>query len=137
MNKIALVTSYIAFLSLSPDQISPNQSAIRIYQNDTSQVDDGEIWGSSLRLFFIKDEHILLATSHSRDLSNELLRVKSLLNKTKSDKTDDYYWYDFAFILPSKDTLYTDRKFHRWRSGTKRALIASPINAYVNTAFAR
>jgi hypothetical protein len=131
MNKIALVSSCLAFLSLSPDQ-----STIKIYHNDTSQVDDGEIWGSTLRLFFVKDAQIHLATSHSRDLANELLRVKSLLNKTKSDKTVDYYRYDFALILGS-DTLYTDSHFYRWRSGTKRALIASPINAYVNTAFAQ
>jgi hypothetical protein len=132
MYKIAFLGAYLAFMCVTPEQ-----AKTRIYYADTSHLSDGEIWGSELLLFFSKDNHIRVTTSYSRGLAKELLRVKRLLAKTKANTEMDDYPYDYAFILRSNDTLYTDSNFRRWRSGTKRALIASPINAYVSTAFAR
>jgi hypothetical protein len=115
------------------------QRGTKIYHHNLSHsaISDGEIDSSNLRAFFVKDEDIRTTTSPSRGLATELRRVKHRLAETATDTTIDYTFYDYAFILPSQDTLYTDSQFYQWRSDTKRGRLASPIKAYVSTAFAR
>jgi hypothetical protein len=128
MRKLVLLGSCVTLFSLAP-----GQGVTRIYQNDTSQVDDGEIWGSTLPLFFVKDVQIRVTESYSRSLAQELRRVKGQLAKTKNSKAVDYYPYAYAFILASQDTLYTDSYFSRWRCGNRRALVTNTVKSCLST----
>jgi hypothetical protein len=128
MRNLVLLGSCVTFLSLAP-----GQEVTRIYQSDTSQVDDGEIWGSTRHLFFFKDVHIRVTESYSRSLAKELLRVKGLLAKTKNSKAVDYNPYAYTFILASQDTLYTDSHFYRWRCGNRCALVTNTVKSCLST----
>lgn len=134
MTRAVFLSSCLALLCFTPAQ-----RGTKIYHHSLSRpsISDGEIGSSNLHSFFVKNDDIRTATSPSRGLATELRRVKSLLAETATDSSSDYTFYDYAFILPSQDTLYTDSQFYHWRSSTKRGLLASPINAYVSTAFAR
>lgn len=124
MKKLVLLSSCVTFFSLAP-----GQGITRIYHNDTTQVDDGEIWGSTLSQFFVKDGQIRVTENSSRSLAQELLRVKGQLAKTNNSKAVDYYPYAYAFILASQDTLYTDSHFSRWRCGSRRARVTNTVNS--------
>lgn len=115
--------------------LAPQQRPIMIYHHEPpGTVDDGEIWGSQLHLFFVPDAQVHVTTSSSRRLANELQRVQGLLQQTNPTYSADYYPYAYAFILPSADTLYTDTQFQRWRGGHRRARLPTSVNAYLNVA---
>lgn len=102
----------------------------KIYYNDTSKVDDGEIWGSNLNVFFSKDKNVKITDNSSTNLNVELKRIKKvLLEKGESVVKDDLY-YDYAFVMKSKDTLFTNSAFEIWRYKDKKGKILNKVTEY-------
>lgn len=99
-----------------------NRNLTIVYYNDTSKVDDGEIFGEQLQLFFTAAENIHISKIQSGKLNVELKKIKDTLNlMPRSTEPDDGY-YGYAFITPAKDTLFSDYGLAYWKSNGKSVL---------------
>ena len=110
---------------------SCNPSVI-VYYHETSQYDGGEIWGSDLDLFFDDSEDISINKLSSRDINLELTRIKKVLEKKKDIVEIDDNFYEYAFILGMKDTLYTNSAFEEWRYNNFKSKTASSIESLMD-----
>lgn len=90
----------------------------KIYCHNTSKFDDGEIWGSNLQCFFTFKNEVQISNSNSKELYKELENIKReiTIKGKKIDIDDDFY--DYAFVLSSKDTLYS-KSLAQWRFNKK------------------
>ena len=98
---------------------SCSSKVIMIFYNDTSKVDDGEIFGSELNRFFLKEESTLYFKTKSVYLDKELINIKkkSTVNSKFINKDDSYYSY--AFITKQGDTLFANEHLDLWRYRNK------------------
>jgi hypothetical protein len=104
----------------------------KIYYNDHSKVDDGEIWGSNLNGFFVKSENIIITSSSSVQLRNELRNVKAEIIKNGEVILKDDQYYDYALITKSGDTLFLNSAFEIWRYQNKKSkLPGSKVSKYL------
>ncbi|GHT20734.1 hypothetical protein FACS189429_8820 [Bacteroidia bacterium] len=87
---------------------------ICIYHNDTSNLDDGEIWGSNVNLFFGDNDNIRKVEIKSLKLSNELRKIKEQIMENGNDFYKDDACYNYAFITHTNDTIYCN-EFVVWR----------------------
>ena len=120
-----MIKSKIVFFSLLALSLFSCKMT-KIYYHNTQQIDDGEIWGSNLKSFFIQKDEVKITKSSSIELSNELLKIKNEIqsNGKLIDVDDDFY--DYAFVLSKKDTLYSKGLIH-WRYDEKTLRIESSM----------
>ena len=113
----------------------------KIYYNDTSYIDGGEIWGYELELFFTQEEeedgwqNIKIVESKSKKLSKQLQNIKNQIIDYGSEII--YYdsvfvyaneiFYDYAFITSSNDTLYCHKDWGEWCYKNKVAQIKNIV----------
>jgi len=102
--------------------ISCSQKVTKIYYNDSSKVDDGEIFGEALHIFFIQDKSIHIYQIQSNNLNNELQKIKDSINSTLTSGELDDSRYTYAFITVSKDTLFADYRLSYWKYKRKSIL---------------
>lgn len=109
----------IFLLSVISTILSCNNQKVVIYNHDNTQNDDGEIFGSNLKPFFIHNSpNINVTTIKSIGFSKKLLSIKERIQiKNNIIEPDDSY-YEYAFIN-KKDTLYADYRLEFWRYGNK------------------
>jgi hypothetical protein len=119
-----MVKNKILYLGLIAFLLSSCKMTTKIYYHDTSKFDDGEIWGSNLQSFFTLKGEVQVLNSNSKELNKELEDIKReiTIKGKKIDIDDDFY--DYAFILSSKDTLYS-KSLIKWRFNEKVFSIAN------------
>ena len=105
--------------------------ATKIYYNNTSNIDDGEIWGSNLNLFFVKNDRVKITQNKSNQLKTELKLIRDNLLKSNNVEKNDDYFYDYAFIINSKDTLYANSTFEIWRYRNLKDKVPNKVKSYV------
>jgi len=99
-----------------------------VYYNDSRKVDDGEIYGEALHVFFIPDKNIQLYKIKRREINAVLFRIKdSLKNRPPTNEPDDGY-YQYAFVTYKKDTLFADYRLNYWKYRNR-------ISIYINEEF--
>lgn len=121
------------------------QRTVMIYYNDTSSYDDGDIWGSNLPMFFEKksDIKIVVNETTSKKVLKELNRIRKNIF-LRGDKVsyiklfenytvvkDDHHFYDYAFVLNKKDTLYVNMALGVWRYDHQKLKIESSVEAFL------
>jgi hypothetical protein len=79
-----------------------------IYYNDTSQIDDGDIFGCCTKLFFVTDQHITTTRIKSQYLIKELASIKEIINKKGQEFYKDDNFYNYAFITNNRDTIFSN-----------------------------
>lgn len=102
---------------------------VTIFYHDTSKVDDGDIWGNNLMLFFSKKKDISVSRTNSPELINELYKIKDQIQRNGNDIEADDRFYEFAFVLMDMDTLYTNGGFFDWRYKNRTLQIKSNIKS--------
>jgi hypothetical protein len=94
---------------------SCSQKITTVYYNDTTKVDDGEIFGEALQAFFVEDKNIYIYQVKSEKLSEELLKIIKIISAKVTVQEPDDSYYTYAFISASKDTLFTDYRLSYWK----------------------
>ncbi|HYC40779.1 MAG TPA: hypothetical protein VEB63_09840 [Chitinophagaceae bacterium] len=113
--------TYIA-VTCSVGIISCSQKLTVVYYNDSSKVDDGEIYGEALYSFFDPDKNIHIYEIYSNDLDKKLQAViDSISSRSLPQEPDDAY-YNYAFITASRDTLFADYRLSYWKYHNKSVL---------------
>lgn len=106
--------SYIAlFFCLSI--MACSQKVTSVYYYDNTKVDDGEIFGESLERFFTRDENIHVYKVRSNKLEEELQKIKDSASAIPPSQELDDGYYGYAFITPSKDTLFAGYQLNYWK----------------------
>lgn len=82
---------------------------------DRETINDGEIWAGDLHVFFMERERIEKKIIRSRDVSKELNRILNQIKKAHSVTVFDDNYYEYAFIINFRDTLYTNNEFLYWK----------------------
>ncbi len=119
MKKNYYIGLFFALLCLSSCKVMT-----KIYYNDHSKVDDGEIWGSNLNSFFIKSESIITTSSSSVHLRDELRIIKDKIIKNGEVVMKDDQYYDYALVTKSGDTLFLNSAFEIWRYQNKKSKLS-------------
>ena len=109
----------IFLLLVIPTILSCSNQKVVIYNHNNTQNDDGEIFGSNLKPFFVYNSpNINVITIKSNGFSKKILSIKEKIQiKNNIIEPDDSY-YEYAFIN-KKDTLYADYRLEFWRYGNK------------------
>ncbi|WP_300686454.1 hypothetical protein [Chryseobacterium sp.] len=129
MNRIFLLLVTMIVLSCTSKEVL-------IYKHDNTKNDDGEIFGSNLKSFFNKNPNIYTVSINSKEISKKLLLIKEEIETVNNNVNPDDSYYEYAFIINKKDTLYTDYRLEFWRYGnnwisyklddvTKKTIISS------------
>lgn len=97
--------------------LSSCSGPITIYHHhiDRERILDGEIWNGNLHVFFKDNEDIERTVLRSRILAKELNRILTLIKKEQLVTVFDDNYYEYVFIINSRDTLYTNNKFAYWK----------------------
>lgn len=103
----------------------------KVYFHDTNDYDDGEIWGGQLSLFFKKNEDIKISQINNKKLSSELNRIRNVLISNNEFIEIDDGFYEYAFVLNKKDTLFTNGAFKEWRYRNLKSTVDNSINLYL------
>lgn len=82
-------------------------------------IDDGDIWGSQVFVFFkdTRELGIRIDSIKSGELDRALSKVLNQFSKTVPsplEMFDDQY-YEYVFITDSRDTLFTNGYFESWK----------------------
>ncbi|SIT25982.1 hypothetical protein SAMN05421786_1173 [Chryseobacterium ureilyticum] len=110
MNRIFLLLVTMIVLSCTSKEVL-------IYKHDNTKNDDGEIFGSNLKPFFNKNPNIYTVSINSKKISKKLLLIKEEIETVNNNVNPDDRYYEYAFIVNKKDTLYTDYRLEFWRYG--------------------
>ena len=119
IKKCKSISLYFTLLTLLSCETLTN-----VYYNDTSKIDDGEIWGSKLNTFFIQDKNIKVTTDNSNGLNKELMMIKKEIIKNGEEILIDDHYYDYAFVTKG-DTLFMNNAFEMWRYQNKKSIIST------------
>ena len=111
--------NYLTILFLTIVLTSCSCSKTVIYYNNINQIDDGEIFGDRLKDFFTKDKRIQVELLNSSYFENELIKVLNLFDKSQNITIFDDNYYDYAFIVNKKDTLFSSKELTSWRFKNK------------------
>lgn len=115
MNSRRLINGVISFCLLWV--LSACSGPITIYHHhlDRERILDGEIWNGDLQVFFSDREDIERKVLRSRMLAKELNRILTLIKKEQLVTVFDDNYYEYVFIINSRDTLYTNNEFAYWK----------------------
>lgn len=95
--------------------ISCSQQLTVVYNNDSSKVDDGEIYGDALHTFFLPNKNIGIYEIRSNDLNKKLQGIMDSIRLVTLVQEPDDAYYKYAFITSSKDTLFADYRLSYWK----------------------
>ena len=125
-----IMTKYnILYLVIFSALLSSCKVITKIYYHDTSNFDDGEIWGDNVVNFFNNDMNIKITNNKSKELYSELENIrKEIVSKGTYIDNDDRP-YEFAFITSRNDTIYSNGLIE-WRYNYK--LIRKKISIATN-----
>jgi hypothetical protein len=109
-------------------------SLIKIYHHDLNSTNilGGEIRGSDLDHFFYSDKNINIREIHSKKIHTELNRILKILKEEQNEAIFDDGFYEIAFIINSKDTLYTNTYFEDWRYKNLKMKVTNKIKILLN-----
>lgn len=147
-----MIVKYCCFLIFVSLALFSCSYSTKIYHHNTSSVDGGEIFGSSLFVFFEKNDRVEIKKVRSSELDKELQRILSLFEKDSTarevntkvslylseilsaDKEPDDYFYNYAFVVNEKDTLYSNghHTFQTWRYKNKIKEIENEVFSLIN-----
>ena len=105
------------------------KTSVIVYYHDTRNYDDGEIWGSDLSLFFKNEEDIKINKIQSEEIYTELMKIKKELNLCENVVEIDDGFYEYAFVVKTTDTLYTNGAFEDWRYKNFKSKVTNSIKS--------
>lgn len=98
--------------------ISCNNKTVALYYYNGLEMNKNNTWGSSLQIFFEKNDGMTKVFIKDNEISQEITEIKvKIMSENKIIVPDDGN-YMFAFVN-KKDTLFADDRLEFWRSGNK------------------
>lgn len=106
----------IYFLLMLFVTISCSNQNVKLFYYNGLDYNQNDTLGSSLHIFFEKDNDMNSVLIQNKELKNNLLIIKEKIVSTHHIIVPDDGNYTFAFIS-KKDTLFADNRLEFWRYG--------------------
>lgn len=104
----------ICFLLMLLITVSCDNQKVMLFYYNGLDLNKNSTWGSSLQIFFEKDNDIKVIPIKDEVLKSDLLIIKKKIISTNNIIIPDDGNYMFAFIS-KKDTLFADNRLEFWR----------------------